>query len=138
MTKREGPGPRPARGAMTVRKLGESDARPELLVLRALRLGDLLVAVPALRGIRRANPDHRLVPAVPGWLEPIVDLIGAVEALLPTPGLDQPLPLPSGRVDTAVNLHGNGPQSRRLLERLEPRRRVGHRAPGWDGPEWRE
>jgi ADP-heptose:LPS heptosyltransferase len=118
--------------------LDEPDGRPELLALRALKLGDLLVAVPALRGIRRSLPEHRLVLAVPAWLEPIVDLVPGIDALLPTPGLDDPLPLPPGRVDTAVNLHGNGPESRGLLEALEPRRRVGHRAPGWDGPEWQD
>jgi ADP-heptose:LPS heptosyltransferase len=121
-----------------VRIHDEPDGRPELVALRALKLGDLLVAVPALHGIRRANPDHRLVLAVPAWLEPIVDLVGGIDALLPTPGLDHPLPLPPGRVDTAVNLHGNGGESRGLLEALAPRRRVGHRSPGWDGPQWQD
>src|SRR5438128_10872722 len=102
-------------------RLTRPDGRPELLALRALKLGDLLVAVPALRGLRRALPDHRLVLAVPGWLEPIVDLVPAVDALLPTPGLDDPLPLAAGRVDIAVNLHGNGPESRALLDQLKPR-----------------
>jgi ADP-heptose:LPS heptosyltransferase len=121
-----------------VQQLKEPDGRPELLALRALKLGDLLVAVPAIHGLRRANPEHRLVLAVPGWLEPIVDLIDGVDALLPTPGLDHGLPLPPGRVDTAVNLHGKGQESRERLEALAPRRRVGHRSPGWDGPEWQD
>ena len=116
--------------------LEEPDGRPELLALRALKLGDLLVAVPALRAIRRGYPDHRLVLAMPGWLEPIVDLVEGVDALLPTPGLDHPLPLPPGRIDVAVNLHGSGGESRGLLNALQPRRKVGHRSPGWDGPEW--
>jgi ADP-heptose:LPS heptosyltransferase len=120
-----------------VQVLGEPDGRPELVALRALKLGDLLVAVPAIAGLRRANPEHRLVLAVPGWLDPVVDLVRGVDALLPTPGLDDPLPLPAGRVDTAVDLHG-GPDSRRLLEALAPRRRIGHRAEGWDGPEWQD
>jgi ADP-heptose:LPS heptosyltransferase len=117
--------------------LGEPDGRPELVALRALKLGDLLVAVPALHAIRRAYPEHRLVLAVPGWLDPITDLVGGVDALLPTPGLDDLLPLPPGRVDTVVDLHG-GPDSRRVLEALEPRRRLGHAAPGWDGPAWED
>lgn len=115
--------------------LDEPDGRSELVAIRALKLGDLLVAVPAIHGIRSANPEHRLVLAVPGWLEPIVDLVGGVDALLPTRGLDDPLPLPAGRIDTVVDLHG-GPDSRRLLEALEPRRRCGHAAPGGDGVDW--
>ena len=118
--------------------LDSPDGRPELLALRALKLGDLLVAVPALHGIRRANPDHRIVLAVPGWLDPIVDLVDGVDALLPTPGLDDPLPLPPGRIDTAVNLHGSGGESRAMLTALAPRRRVGHRSEGWDGPDWQD
>lgn len=118
--------------------LGDPDGKPELLALRALKLGDLLVAVPALHGLRRANPEHRLVLAVPGWLEPIVDLVDGVDALLPTPGLNDPLPLAPGRIDIAVNLHGNGPESRGVIELLSARRPMGHRSPGWDGPLWQD
>ncbi|MDF9278526.1 glycosyltransferase family 9 protein [Arthrobacter sp. EH-1B-1] len=116
----------------------EPDGRPEVLALRALKLGDLLVAVPALRGLRRAFPDHRILYAAQSWLEPIVGLTGAVDALLPTHGLDEPLALRPGRVEVAVNLHGNGPESRRRLEALEATRRIGHQAPGWSGPEWED
>lgn len=118
--------------------LGDPDGREELLVLRALKLGDLLVSVPGIKALRRAFPEHRLILAMPGWLEPIIDLVPGVDALLPTPGLDHPLPLPAGRIDTAVNFHGNGPESRGALELLQARRRIGHASPGWDGPEWRD
>jgi ADP-heptose:LPS heptosyltransferase len=109
--------------------------KPTVLALRALKLGDLLVAVPALRGLRRAFPDHELVLAAPRWLAPIVPLIGGINALLPTPGLDRPLAW-RRPVDVAVNLHGNGPESRGRLEALKPTYRIGHAAPGWAGPEW--
>ena len=114
--------------------------RPDLLVLRALKLGDLLVAVPALRGLRRAFPDHRIRYAAPAWLAPIVELVGGIE-LLDVAGIDVPLPVPAGLVDVAVNLHGRGPESVRRLEDLRPRRRIGHRydrpdGPAWDGPRW--
>ncbi|WP_199727312.1 glycosyltransferase family 9 protein [Cryobacterium tepidiphilum] len=112
------------------------DDRPVVLALRALKLGDLLVAVPALHAIKRARPDHRLVYAAPGWLRPIVSLVDSVDDLLPTPGLDDPLDLEPGSVETVVNLHGNGPESRGALERLRAPVRLGHHAPGWDGPEW--
>ncbi|UNX54909.1 glycosyltransferase family 9 protein [Georgenia sp. TF02-10] len=122
-----------------MRRLGPPDGRPELLALRALKLGDLLVAVPALHALRRAYPAHRLVLAVPGWLEDIVDLVGGVDALLPTPGLDDPLPLPPGRVDVAVNLHGNGAESAGLLAAPRPRLTIAHRGHGiTDGPDWQD
>ncbi|SKC42357.1 glycosyltransferase family 9 protein [Plantibacter cousiniae (nom. nud.)] len=111
------------------------DDRPELLALRTLKLGDLLVAVPAIHGLRRAFPEHRLVLAVPGWLEPVVELVDGVDALLPTPGLDHLLPLAPGRVDVAVNLHGSGPESRRLIDALEARISMVHHVPEIDGPE---
>jgi ADP-heptose:LPS heptosyltransferase len=116
--------------------LSAPDGRPELLVLRALGLGDLLVVVPTLHALRRSRPEHRLILAAPTWLAPIAALVPGLDALLPTPGLDDPLPLPPGRIDTAVNLHGRGPESHRLLDALEPRHRIGHRAPGWSGPDW--
>lgn len=118
--------------------LAEPEARPVVLVLRALGLGDLLVAVPALRGLRRAYPAHRVVLAAPAWLGPVVALTGAVDALLPVTDLDaalRPVDGPDG-VDVAVNLHGAGPQSHALLDALGPRERIGHAAPGWDGPVW--
>lgn len=122
-----GPEPHRPDGARSPTPRGD---RPVLLVLRALKLGDLLVAVPALRGLRRAFPGHRLVLAAPGWLAPVVALIDAVDELLPTAGLDRPLPVPPGVVDIAVNLHGNGAESRDLIARLGARLRIVHRGPG--------
>ncbi|WP_336660725.1 glycosyltransferase family 9 protein [Leucobacter sp. USHLN153] len=107
--------------------------KPTLLVLRTLKLGDLLVAVPALRGLRKRFPDHRIVLAAPGWLSPIVRLVDAVDELLPTPGLDELLPLAPGEVDIAVNLHGNGPESRTVIDALEPRVRIVHHVPSDTG-----
>lgn len=105
-----------------------------VLVLRALNLGDLLVAVPALRGLRRHWPGRRLQLATSGWLRPIVDLVGGVDELVPVSGLH---PFQGvGRPDVAVNLHGAGPESNAILDALAPRRRIGHRGHGWDGPEW--
>jgi len=121
-----------------MRVLDDPDGRPELLALRALKLGDLLVAVPALRGLRRANPEHRLIFAGPGWLAPIVELVGGVDALLPTPGLDRPLPLAPGRIDLAVNLHGNGRESAGIIAALGARRVIAHRRDGVAGPEWQD
>ncbi|GAA4677166.1 glycosyltransferase family 9 protein [Pseudonocardia yuanmonensis] len=107
---------------------------PVLLALRALNLGDLLTVVPALRALRRHHPDHRVVLATAGVLEPLAALTGAVDEVLPTPAPDA-LAFP-GPVDIAVNLHGAGPQSHRALDALDPRLRIGLGRPelGWLGP----
>jgi len=124
-------------GAVPMDALGSGTAdKPELLVLRALKLGDLLVAVPALKAIRRAYPEHRLRYAAQGWLSEMLGLVGGYE-LLPTHGLDEPLALRPGVVDVAVNLHGNGPESAARIEALEARRTIAYRSGNLDGPPWR-
>ncbi|MGF6835712.1 ADP-heptose:LPS heptosyltransferase [Paenarthrobacter sp. TE4293] len=113
----------------------EHTDQPLVLALRALKLGDLLVAVPALRGLRRAFPEHRILYAAPGWIAEALELVGGIHHL-PTPGLDDPLTVPRGAVDIAVNLHGNGPESRLRIEELQANRVIAHGSPGIDGPAW--
>jgi ADP-heptose:LPS heptosyltransferase len=108
--------------------------RPRAVALRAIGLGDLLAGVPALRALRRALPDHELVLAAPAPLEPLVRLAGAVDRLLPTDEL-APVPWTGPPPDVAVDLHGNGPASMRLLEALQPGRLVAFADPA--GPRWR-
>jgi ADP-heptose:LPS heptosyltransferase len=107
-----------------------------MLVLRALGVGDLATGVPALRGLRRAYPQHRLVLAAPAWLEPLARLTGAVDELLPHDGLH---PLRGVSPALAVNLHGRGPQSHRILNAAGPRRLLAfcNTDAGFPyGPEW--
>ncbi|MDX6324228.1 MAG: hypothetical protein QOK15_582 [Nocardioidaceae bacterium] len=116
----------------------EATARPRLVVLRALGLGDLLTGVPAMRALRRGFPDHEVVLAAPAPLQPLVELAGVADGVLDTRDLEE-LPWRGAAPEVAVNLHGRGPQSHRLLEGLSPGRIVAFGCPdaGHAGPEWR-
>ncbi|MGQ0480234.1 MAG: glycosyltransferase family 9 protein [Pseudonocardia sp.] len=112
----------------------------DILVLRALGLGDLLTAVPALRALRRALPGERIVLATPGALSELVELIDAVDGLLPTAGLGD-LRWTGQPPALAVNLHGRGPASIVDLRATRPRRLITHHhpdLPGRPGPAWRD
>jgi ADP-heptose:LPS heptosyltransferase len=116
-------------------------SRPRTLVLRALGLGDFLTGMPALRAVRRARPDDELVLAAPAVLTPLVRLSGTADRLLDTAGLG-PVSWTGAPPELAVNLHGRGPQSHRLLQRLRPGALVafgseeaGHRGPTWTADE---
>lgn len=109
-----------------------------VLVLRALGLGDALTGVAALRGLRRAFPGRLLVLAAPDGVGRWLRDLGLVDGVLPTTGL---APLRWDAADhVAVNLHGRGPQSHRILAATAPAQLVafaneeaGHQG----GPAWR-
>jgi ADP-heptose:LPS heptosyltransferase len=114
-------------------------AAEEILVLRALGLGDLLTGIPALRGLRRAHPDAHIVLAVPGRYAELAMLSGAVDEIAPTAGLGHLRPRARPPA-LAVNLHGSGPESITDLLALRPGALISHRHPAFPdvtGPPWR-
>jgi ADP-heptose:LPS heptosyltransferase len=115
---------------------------PRLLVLRALGLGDLLTAVPALRALAAAFGDHRRLLAMPRRLSPLLGLLD--DGAPPFDVLDarplRELGVAAQRADVAVNLHGRGPQSHAILAAKRPERMIAfaHRdAPWHEGPRWK-
>ncbi|MGY2082019.1 glycosyltransferase family 9 protein [Modestobacter sp. SYSU DS0657] len=104
-------------------------------MLRPLGLGDLLTGVPAIRGIRAAVPDHRLVLATTRALEPLAALIDAVDEVLPAVELE-PLDWTGPPPELAVDLHGKGPASHVVVADLRPQRLLTFASPGWPGPTW--
>lgn len=114
----------------------------DVVVLRALGLGDLLTSVAGLRGLRRAFDGDRLVLAAPAALGSWLAGLGVVDDVIAVRGLqDGPLLASrAGSPEVAVNLHGSGPQSHELLRGLSPTRLVAYACPSAgvpDGPAWR-
>ena len=113
----------------------------DVLVLRALGLGDALTAVPALRALRRAFPPRRLVLAAPAGIGRWLVTTGVTDGVLDVAGLGDAAALHrlDGAPEVAVDLHGRGPQSHRLLQMLGAARLLAFRCPEaghLTGPEW--
>jgi ADP-heptose:LPS heptosyltransferase len=113
----------------------------QILILRALGLGDFLTAVPAYRALRTAFPGATVTLAAPASLRPLLPLTGAIDRLRPTAQLGQ---LNGDHGDLAppvlaVNLHGAGPESIDDLLTTGARRVITHSSPQHphlDGPPW--
>lgn len=115
-----------------------------VLVLRALGLGDALAGIPALRGVRRRWPDRFIALAcshdIGGWLKDL----GLIDEVLSTQGLTPLTWPPPGWIGfgghIAVDLHGRGPLSHRVLAATAPDSLTAFRCPRSGhlaGPRWR-
>jgi hypothetical protein len=88
--------------------------------------------------VRRAFAGHRIVLAAPQVLAGLAPLTGALDELLPTGEL-QPVRWHGPPPEVAIDLHGRGPASHRLVAALQPRRLIVFGGPyggGFTGPPW--
>lgn len=120
-----------------------------VLVLRALQLGDLLRAVPALRAMRRAWPHATIGLIGLPWARALVDrLPGYVDELHEFPGWpgvpEAPFEparsiaflerLGRERADLAIQLHGSGVHTNAFVALLGAARTAGTYVPGTTPP----
>jgi ADP-heptose:LPS heptosyltransferase len=107
----------------------------KLAVFRGLYLGDLVAATPALRALRGGYPRAEITLVSLPWTTTLAPHLPHVDRLLPypgAPGLDgagteEELEefverMSDERFDLAVNMHGRGPTSTRLVARFRARR----------------
>ncbi|HKY33649.1 MAG TPA: glycosyltransferase family 9 protein [Candidatus Polarisedimenticolia bacterium] len=124
-------------GARTQRPGGEIR---RIAVLRALRLGDMLCAVPALRALRRRFPQARILLLGLPWAVDFVQRFPRyLDELIPLPGfpgLPETPPdeaaferfaasLRDRRLDLALQLHGDGSITNAVVARLGAREVAG-------------
>jgi ADP-heptose:LPS heptosyltransferase len=110
----------------------------KLVIFRGLYLGDLVAATGALRTLRRGYPRAEITLVSLPWTSALAPHLAHVDRLLPYPGapgldgeedkenLEEFLErVRAEKFDLAVNLHGRGPISTRLVARFVARRIAG-------------
>lgn len=120
-------------------------ATERVAVIRALKLGDLLCAVPALRALRAALPRARItligLPWAGTFVEHVADYVDDHLAMPGWPGLpEQPLAVERippfmaeaqrRRFDLAIQMHGNGALTNPLAVLLGACHTAGYFVPG--------
>jgi ADP-heptose:LPS heptosyltransferase len=132
---------------------GETPATPrgdllaearDILVFRALVLGDLLCATPALRALRLAAPQARITLCSLPWAAALAARLPMVDAFIEFPGhpdLPERRPAPgaldrfvddvrSRSFDLVLQMHGSGSIVNPLVTALGGRRSAGFATPG--------
>jgi ADP-heptose:LPS heptosyltransferase len=120
------------------------DPVERIVVFRALQLGDMLCAVPALRALRHAYPHARIALAGLPWAARFVERYGhLLDELIVFPGAtgfpeqeetDAHLPaflhaLRERRFDLAIQLHGSGGVANDIVEGMGARLNAGFLKP---------
>ncbi|MFL9922065.1 glycosyltransferase family 9 protein [Paraburkholderia fungorum] len=116
-----------------------------IVIFRALQLGDMLCAVPALRALRHAAPQAHIALIGLPWAQAFVErYANLLDELIVFPGAlgfpEQPesnaglptffSPMRARRFDLAIQLHGSGGIANDLLLELGARAQAGFVQPG--------